>query len=66
MKPELSLPHGIEITEDAANLFLHCLACSLLIGTFGLKADPKLVEDKAIEHTMGVTHQTVTKVVNRR
>lgn len=66
MNTELNLPHGMEITEDAGNMYLHCLACAMLVGTFGLKAEPKLVEDKAIEHTMGVTHQTVTKIINTR
>ena len=63
---KLNLPHGMELREDAGNAYLHCLACMLLVGTFGLKATPATIEKIAIEHTMGVTHQTVTKVVNRR
>jgi len=61
---KLNIPHGMEIREDAGNMYLHCLACAMLVGTFGLKAEPTEIQNKAIEHTMGVTHQTVTKIVN--
>lgn len=61
---EINLPTGLEIKEDANNLYLNCLVCALRVGVFQQQAEPERINKLAREHVTGETHLTVTRVVN--